>query len=90
MRNETVTIGIVIMVVGVILTFITLGIGIICTWPLILVGLILLIVGAVLPEKERHYQDIKSEGIRYCTDCGKQIPFDAKFCPYCNKKFEEF
>ena len=28
---------------------------------------------------------------RYCTNCGKQIPEDVKFCPYCGAKaFEEF
>jgi len=24
---------------------------------------------------------------RYCTDCGRSIPMDAKLCPYCGKKF---
>ena len=24
---------------------------------------------------------------RYCPDCGREIPFDAKLCPYCGKKF---
>ena len=27
---------------------------------------------------------------RRCPDCGRIIPFDAKICPYCCKKFEEF
>jgi len=26
---------------------------------------------------------------RRCPNCGKIIPFDAKLCPYCGKKFED-
>lgn len=25
---------------------------------------------------------------RKCPDCGRNIPFDAKLCPYCGKKFK--
>lgn len=25
--------------------------------------------------------------IRYCPDCGRNIPWDAQLCPYCGKKF---
>jgi hypothetical protein len=24
---------------------------------------------------------------RYCPACGREIPFDAKICPYCGKNF---
>jgi hypothetical protein len=27
---------------------------------------------------------------RRCPNCGRVIPMDAKVCPYCGKKFEEF
>lgn len=27
---------------------------------------------------------------RICTNCGRPIPFDAKLCPYCGKKFKNF
>lgn len=27
---------------------------------------------------------------RYCPNCGRKIPFDAEFCPYCSKKFETY
>lgn len=27
---------------------------------------------------------------RICTNCGRPIPFDAKLCPYCGKKFIEY
>lgn len=26
---------------------------------------------------------------RFCPNCGRRIPFDAKICPYCMKKFED-
>lgn len=27
---------------------------------------------------------------RYCTNCGRAIPFDANICPYCAKRFETY
>lgn len=27
---------------------------------------------------------------RRCHDCSRAIPFNAKVCPYCGKKFEEY
>ena len=27
---------------------------------------------------------------RYCPNCNRIIPEDARCCPYCSKKFEEF
>jgi len=27
---------------------------------------------------------------RFCTSCGRIIPFDANICPYCGKKFEKY
>jgi len=27
---------------------------------------------------------------RRCPNCGRVIPIDARVCPYCGKKFEEF
>jgi len=32
----------------------------------------------------------KQEPDRICPDCGRAIPFNAKVCPYCGKKFEEY
>ena len=31
----------------------------------------------------------KKEPDRRCPNCGRIIPFDAKICPYCGKKFED-
>ncbi len=30
----------------------------------------------------------KQKSDRYCPNCGRGIPFDAKVCPYCAKKFD--
>jgi uncharacterized membrane protein len=46
-------IGVILMVFGAIFTFVTLGFGILCSWPLILVGFILVIIGAVLPGESK-------------------------------------
>ena len=27
---------------------------------------------------------------RRCPACGRIIPFDARTCPYCSKKFEDY
>ncbi len=32
----------------------------------------------------------KVDNDRRCPNCGRIIPFDAKICPYCSKKFEEY
>ncbi len=29
-------------------------------------------------------------GNRYCPNCGRNIPFNAEWCPYCAKKFEAY
>ena len=31
-----------------------------------------------------------TESIRRCPNCGRAIPFDARVCPYCAKRFEEY
>jgi len=32
----------------------------------------------------------QSSSDRRCPNCGRVIPLDARVCPYCGKKFEEF
>jgi hypothetical protein len=88
MKTALIVIGVVLMVFGAIFTFVTFGFGILCAWPFILVGLILLIIGAVMSDgKTVIISQEKTKGNRYCPGCGREIAFDAGYCSYCGKKF---
>lgn len=92
MREHLITLGVIFFIVGILLSVVTFGIGIICAWPLILVGIILLLIGAVLPPEGRQVvmpppPPEAPRNKRYCTNCGREIPFDANVCPYCGKDF---
>ena len=64
LRKEVITIGIVLMVVGTIFTFVTLGFGFVCSSPLIFIGFIILIIGAIMPKiKEDEVNQEQQEGI---------------------------
>jgi hypothetical protein len=60
--------------------------GIVCmiSGPLILfiLGLFVLIKGM---DKPKHV--ISKHEERFCPNCGRVIPEDARTCPYCSKKF---
>jgi hypothetical protein len=94
MNIAMVTLGTLLAVFGALITFFTFGIGIICTWPLILVGIILLIVGAIIPNETITFvsnQNInKREPKRYkgCPECGGSVPYDSDVCPYCGEKIK--
>jgi hypothetical protein len=92
MREHLITLGVVFFIVGILLTVVTFGIGIICAGPLILVGIILFLLGFVLPHEGRQVvipppPPEAPRNKRYCTNCGREIPFDANVCPYCGKDF---
>ena len=86
MKNDLLIFGTMLIVIGIFFTFITFGLGIICLWPLILIGLLLLFFGIILPDGRRIIE-ISNENLRYCKYCGKRIPSDAKFCSYCGRNF---
>lgn len=80
----------IVFLIGVITSFLLFG-GII-----ILIAYILQIVAFFslpddLPATElksgSYGTGIKSELQRRCTNCGRIIPKDSKFCPYCGKKY---
>jgi hypothetical protein len=89
MREHLITLGVILFIVGVVLTVVTFGIGIICAWPLILVGIILFLLGLVLPYEGGHVAvpPETPRNKRFCTNCGREIPWDANICPYCGKDF---
>ena len=87
MKESLIVTGIFLITAGMIFTVLTLGFGAICTGPMILIGIILLIVGLIFPVEVKTIQPPISPPTRFCTNCGRSIPFDAKICPYCGKKF---
>ena len=56
---------------------------------LFILGVIILYMGR---DKPKSAIDESRERIhdRRCPNCGRVIPFDARVCPYCNKRFEQY
>jgi hypothetical protein len=86
-------VGVALTICGALFTFITLGFGIICAWPFIFVGFILIIIGIIvslLPESKPIpiiiQQPQQAQAIRYCTNCGRSLQSDTHYCPFCGKK----
>jgi len=60
------------------------------------IGLIAFIIGIIVILKGREIQpQLQSQPStppvkpnRYCPKCGREIPFDAVFCPYCQYDFK--
>ncbi len=50
-----------------------------------IIGIVIFIVGIALFVKVLMKEPSRD---RYCPSCGREIPFDAKVCPYCKKDFE--
>jgi len=61
---------------------------------IVLIGFLILFVARIieiiayfsLPDN-LSVEDVKEKSERRCPNCGKIIPEDANFCPYCSKKF---
>lgn len=59
-----------------------------------IIGLIMLIAGKyyarteVVHPTQVFVEDRRND--RRCLNCGRIIPFDARTCPYCSKKFEDY
>lgn len=78
------------MGVGVLFTLATLGFGIICSWPLILIGFILFILGIISPGRSSYKQYSSNEvqigeTKRICSNCGKTMSLNATYCPHCGQ-----
>ena len=53
---------------------------------LFILGLVVLILGI---EKDIPPKVIEEKSfLRFCPNCGRNIPFDANICPYCGKNFQ--
>ena len=57
--------------------------GLLWFFVILLLGLIGLVVWLIVRPP------LGKEGKRYCSGCGREIPFDAMLCPYCGRKFED-
>ncbi|MDG6218337.1 MAG: hypothetical protein QCI00_02735, partial [Candidatus Thermoplasmatota archaeon] len=91
MNISSILLGLLLMIVGFILTVITFGFGIICTWPLILIGFILFIVGILSPSRFLYFQHPGyktqyDETKQICSSCGKTMPLHATHCPHCGQQ----
>lgn len=89
--------GFILFFIGAVLTF--TGIGACIGIPLVIVGFVFWIVGAVkyrqatmeqLKKSIRDgivegAQEIKSLQETVCPKCGAKMPIDAKFCPSCGR-----
>ena len=53
---------------------------------LFILGLAVMLMGR---DKTETRIDSKKKSDRYCPNCGRGIPFDARTCPYCSKKFND-
>jgi len=84
------------------LSYDMLAIGAFFTWIdviMVLIGIILIIVGAIISPKEIYlhthpnfYHPIQTNAQTndmICGGCGRSIPSDANICPYCEKEFGE-
>ena len=63
----------------------------------VIIGFIIILVGVFYARTStydvpRHIKivDKKMNNDRRCPNCGRVIPFDARTCPYCSKKFEDY
>lgn len=76
--------GILLIILTVLFGWIGGGI---CILAGLLVGVVLIVVGLVNPEKKDEIPSRLSD--RYCPGCGRAIRFDVRICPYCGKKFDD-
>jgi len=79
MRYDLIIGGIALLVIGLFFTFVTFGLGIICSWPVLTIGVLLLLLGFALPSKRGPIKPI----VKSCPGCGANIPEDATTCPSC-------
>ena len=56
----------------------------------IILGIIGIIIWLVVRPPIGGAPKAMDQSDRRCPNCGRPIPMDARVCPYCGKKFEEF
>lgn len=96
MNAALTSIGLFLIVLCGIFTFVTFGFGIICAWPLMLIGIILFILGVVASSENKMRSRLQSvppptsnhyELEKICPNCGYVMQYNVSVCPCCGKKF---
>lgn len=88
MREGLTITGFILLLVGIFFTAVTGGFGVVLGGPVALLGFILLLIGAFSSEQQtitiqQEQADVNTKRKKYCKECGRAIPFDARLCPYC-------
>ena len=78
MRIRLTGLGVVVLILGFALNF---YFGILYAWPLLLIGIILVLLGLAMPHPAR---PATKPLVKSCPTCGADLPDDA-ICPTCGK-----
>lgn len=84
--------GIGLMAIGFLFAVVTFGFGIICSWPLLLIGFILFLLGIISPASSTYrqpppsYSRTGNEIKRICPHCGRTMSMNTKYCPHCGNE----
>jgi len=81
MRVSLIITGLVLFFIGSFFLYFPLDIGIVLSWPLQLIGFLLVVLGLTLPSKTRPRT---KPLVQSCPTCGAEVPDDA-VCPTCGK-----
>jgi hypothetical protein len=68
-------------------------IGVLWLLIVLVAGIIGLIIWLIIRPPiggKKEFHGTYSKTNRRCPNCGRDIPFDSRICPYCGKKFDDF
>jgi len=82
--NDKIVLGLILLIATIFIGW--LG-GAICILAGLILGIVLIAIGATESSKTQPSIIEKKQEDRRCPNCGRVIPLDARICPYCTKKF---
>lgn len=95
MNLHALGLGILFIIIAIIIIIVTFGFGIICIWPLLILGGLLFIIGLFTPSQKTFFKQYQSpqqnqpkEMKRICNNCQKTVPLTLRKCPYCGHEFK--
>jgi predicted membrane metal-binding protein len=80
MRTSLFITGLILLIIFLFLYFANIVFSL--TWPFLLIGVPLMLLGLVLPKPGSSWLKKK---IHTCPTCGADLPDDATICPACGK-----